>query len=175
MTNTFIASSDFAGLLFQHIINDFSDRTSIIAFHRLSQVSRRFHKVAKRFLITHNSETIIWTESPINGRRHGLLRRWRMVWTPEACMRGPLLQEDIYVNGSLHGVRKGWYPSGQQHFSAYCQNNRMHGPQLVWYPSGGLEYEYYNFNGRRHGLCKRLHENGILAYAYEYHHGELKN
>lgn len=138
-----IGESTLAELIITSVLanNDFE------TFHRLSQVSRRFNRVAKSKLIIKNEENIrgqykrMWTQLP-DGRGHGLYKVWDN--------HGNLVEFTTYIYGLIHGPHKSWFPGGEQ-----------------------ISYESYYFRQQKHGLCKSWWGDGTLQYSRVYNHGTI--
>jgi antitoxin component YwqK of YwqJK toxin-antitoxin module len=100
----------FADLIFPHTIDDLN------TFCKLSQVSKRFHEVSKKYLIKKenfcNGSKKVWTELP-NGKKHGLFRGW--------YSNGQLWHELPYQQGQPHGLCRGWYLAFSQSSEARGQ------------------------------------------------------
>jgi antitoxin component YwqK of YwqJK toxin-antitoxin module len=75
-----------------------------------------------------------------------------------------------YVNGSKHGIQKGWHENGKLSFVQNYVNDHMDGPQQSWYDNGNIQSENnYRFTDENiHCLSENVgwqrdyYENGVL-------------
>jgi antitoxin component YwqK of YwqJK toxin-antitoxin module len=137
----------FADLIFPHTLDDLN------TFYKLSQVSKRFHEVSKKYLIkkeriNQDGTKEVWTELP-SGQRHGLSRGW--------YTNGQLWRESNYNQGQRHGLSQGWYKVTDQSSETLCQ----------------IAYKHNYHQGHLHGLAQAWFTNGKSNYVNNYKFDKL--
>ena len=74
--------------------------------------------------------------------------------------QGQLLEEAHYVNDTLEGERKFFFPNGQVESVEHYQNGQNHGPYRKYFESGQLYVEQEFVNGAMQGISTIYYPNG---------------
>ncbi len=75
---------------------------------------------------------------------------------------GHLIEEAHYVNDSLDGERKFFYPNGAVESIEHYRRGIIHGPYQKFYESGQLEIEQAYVDGVLQGLSTAWYKNGVV-------------
>ncbi len=86
--------------------------------------------------------------------KEGLYQRF----SPE----GTLLEEAHYLNDSLNGERKYFFPNGTVESIEHYQKGEYHGKYQKFYESGQLKIEQEFVDGAMQGFSLRYYPNGVL-------------
>lgn len=116
-------------------------------------------------LTTTTVGVLIESESFLNGKRHGLLKKWYMDGTQSF--------QSSYHSGRLHGSGNSWWPNGQMRTLSHYEKGIAHGKQSQWYKSGVIFKEINLVQGKEQGLQKAWRENGKIYNNYEAKNGRI--
>ncbi len=109
--------------------------------------------------------TLVESERFVNGKRHGLLKKWY----PD----GTQSYQAHYQDGLLHGAGNSWWPNGQMRTASNYVDGVTHGKQKQWYRSGVIFKEINLMQGKEQGLQKAWRENGKIYNNYEAKNGRI--
>jgi antitoxin component YwqK of YwqJK toxin-antitoxin module len=84
---------------------------------------------------------------------------------------GTLIEEDEYVGGLRHGVRRLWSPSGTLMGQAQYHNGRLSGKCLSWHENGARYVESAYTDHMLDGPYRSYWDNGNPKEKGEYRHG----
>jgi len=109
-------------------------------------------------------------ETVENRDAEGRLERWQRRKTDFAkeglyqrfAANGILLEEANYVNDTLEGERKYFYPNGTVESIERYRRGQYHGKYQKFYENGQLQIEQEFVNGTMQGLSLRYYPNGVL-------------
>lgn len=80
-------------------------------------------------------DNTIHTEVPhIDNFRHGCARTWHSCGIQ-------LFMEELFIDGNLHGVVRGWWSNGNQHWEWSFSRGAPIGCDRWWYEDGTLSLE----------------------------------
>lgn len=85
---------------------------------------------------------------------------------------GTVAEEAMYLNDSLDGVRRFYYPGGKVEMEQGYNHGIDHGPYKKYYESGGLEITYNFVNGAIEGESIRYYPNGKVMEVVTIVHNE---
>ena len=86
--------------------------------------------------------------------------------------RGNLLEEANYVNDTLNGSRRMFYPDGQVQIEEQYAMGNFIGSYRSYYPDGQLEQEGTYIGNEMTGPWKRYYEDGQLLESVEFRGNE---
>jgi hypothetical protein len=79
----------------------------------------------------------------------------------------------VYRNGKLEGVSKGWYENGQSQWVSLYKNNLMKGNSKYWRENGQRWIDGNYHEGLRHGTHRVWHKNGRIETLEFYQNGDV--
>lgn len=77
------------------------------------------------------------------------------------------------AEGTAHGLVKGFFENGKQHWECEYRDGQSHGTLRYWYETGALQSTRAYLHGMKHGAFRDWHRNGQRASEGEYRADEL--
>ena len=120
-------------------------------------------------------EFIYFQDGQVNCKRQ-LLNKQRSGWSYMYNLNGDLLFQEHYLNGSLTGEFKAFYPTGQVSIIEQFQENKNIGTTLFYDKNGQVTKEVVFPEPCEFGSCEcdqlvTLYENGSKIYSYKLEKG----
>ena len=120
-----------------------------------------------------------YTAAEINMLNEGLEARYNVTGAPFSGVREyfenySLIQVKPYVNGKLHGIMQGYYPTGQILHDVPFINGAINGTVKNYHANGVISRTTPFVNGKTEGLAKIYNEQGRIIKEISYVNGVIE-
>ena len=113
----------------------------------------------------HASGDTSYLQSFLNGREHGISKRWYDNKQKE--------EDRFYLNGRKTGHHAGWWENGQKKYEYNFVNDLYEGELKEWYKDGQLYKCFHYTKGQENGMQQVWERNGKIRSNYEIKNGRL--
>ncbi|MEQ1744251.1 MAG: toxin-antitoxin system YwqK family antitoxin [Saprospiraceae bacterium] len=76
---------------------------------------------------------------------------------------GYLIEEAHFVNDTIHGERKQFYPNGKMERTEAYERGTLHGPMVLYYENGQIQLEQSYVHGVLQGLSTKWYKSGVVS------------